>query len=166
MLFLSRIAIICVHFLIIAQNKHTINGQGVENESDKSVLSASLYSKIFKERRNEHHTVIKKMIASENYEKNFKLLKLAYGKIFQLIRDNNITITSYAYEPLRDGFAPNSDLQEAVSIVMENCCIAAESLIHFPEISYRIFGKQYSKWKLMLNWCYERLTKSFVTLTM
>ncbi|XP_039971066.1 uncharacterized protein LOC126767677 isoform X2 [Bactrocera neohumeralis] len=154
MLFLSRsIAVICVHFLIIAHNKHTINGQGVENEGNKSVLSAN--SKIFKERRNEHQTVIKNMITSENYEKNFKLLKLAYGQIFQLIRDSNITMTSYAYEPLRDGFAQNSNLQDAVSTVMENCCIAAESLIHFPEISYRIFGKQYLEWKLMLNWCYE-----------
>lgn len=107
------------------------------------------------ERRREHQIIIKNMLTSNNYEKNFKVLKLAYGKIFQFIRANNITITSYTYEPLRDGFAQNSDLQDAVTIVMENCCIAAESIIHFPEISYRIFGKQSSEWKLLLNWCYE-----------
>lgn len=44
-----------------------------------------LDSKLFAERRREHQLMIRSMLASENYEKNFKLLQIAYGKIFEVL---------------------------------------------------------------------------------
>ncbi|XP_004518121.1 coiled-coil domain-containing protein 134 [Ceratitis capitata] len=147
------LAAIWLHSLLVAGDKESL--ADFRNEANKSLLTAGVYAKLLTERRAEHQIIIKKMLSSNNYEKNFKLLRLAYGKIFEIINDKNITLTSRKYNPLRDGFPENAELQDAVTLITENCCMAAESLLHFPEISYRIFGKQDTKWNEILTWCNE-----------
>ncbi|XP_067623591.1 coiled-coil domain-containing protein 134-like [Eurosta solidaginis] len=135
-------------------NEGLHNKGNQESDENKSLLTPGVYAKLFAERRKEQQLIIQKMMKSGNYEKNYKLLKIAYGKIFEIIQEKNVTLNANGYEPVRDGFPQQSTLQDAVTLTLENCCIAAESLIHFPEISYRIFNKQkLSEWKSILNWC-------------
>ncbi|XP_054731761.1 coiled-coil domain-containing protein 134-like [Anastrepha obliqua] len=154
----NLLAVIWLQSLLITGNEDlpkSINNDQ-NGETTISLLSAGVYAKLFAERRTEHQLMIRKMLASDNYEKNFKLLQLAYRKIFEVIMEKNSTLTSYGFVPAQEPFPQNSDLQDAVTVTLENCCIAAESLLHFPEISYRIFDKNnFSQWKLMLNWCNE-----------
>ncbi|XP_036322047.1 uncharacterized protein LOC118736042 [Rhagoletis pomonella] len=146
-------------FLLIRGNedsrKPIENSESKEVGANNSLLTASVYAKLFAERRREHQLMIRSMLASENYEKNFKLLQIAYRKIFEVITEKNATLTSNGYNASREGFPQSSELQDAVTFTLENCCIAAESLLHFPEISRRIFGKNISLWKSTLTWCNE-----------
>lgn len=77
--------------------------------------------------------------------------------MFKVIQQNNKTLNAQSYSPLKDGFPKNQKLlQEAVTTTLENCCLLAEAVLHFPEISYRIFNKvPFPLWKETNNWCIE-----------
>lgn len=125
---------------------------------NENVLKCYIFatdSLLFKERRRQQQQMCKEMLKF-TYEKNYKLLQLAYEQIFHVLNKSNISIIQHNYDVESKRFPMNnSELQQSVCLILENCCLASENLIHFPEISYRIFKKSelYENWKSNLNWC-------------
>ncbi|XP_055904900.1 coiled-coil domain-containing protein 134-like [Eupeodes corollae] len=132
----------------------TVISEDNKDEGSKKVpLTPRVYVKLLQTRRKDHTTLIQRMLQND-YSKNYKMMSLALDKIFQIIKQSNQTLTDEKYSPITDGFPVEQRVQEAVTLLIEDTCLASDIILHFPEISQKVL-KKIPQWKETINWCLD-----------
>ncbi|XP_058129672.1 coiled-coil domain-containing protein 134-like [Anopheles ziemanni] len=113
------------------------------------MINEKVYSKIFVRKREEHKLLVNHLQSIDDYAKRYKLLKLGIDEVLRLIREegaklrgNNITAESE--------FPKIQELINALAQYLENTCLFAELVLHFPDMSYRIL-KPVSDWRELMT---------------
>ncbi|XP_055853955.1 uncharacterized protein LOC129917804 [Episyrphus balteatus] len=124
-----------------------------DGNPSKAPLTPKVYIKLLQNRRKDHSLLIQRMLQND-YSKNYKMISLALDKIFQVIKQSNQTLNEESYSPIADGFPVEQQIQEAVTLLIEDTCLAADIILHFPEMSQKIL-KKVPQWKESINWCLD-----------
>lgn len=98
-------------------------------------------------RREEHKLLYKHIMSIEKYEKQYKMLEIAYQNILEVIENNRKVLI----QEVSKAFPTNSTHLEALFAVIENTCLFGDMLLHIPDVSYKILNRQ-KNWKYIIDW--------------
>uniref|UniRef100_A0A6B2E7K3 Putative erk and jnk pathways n=1 Tax=Phlebotomus kandelakii TaxID=1109342 RepID=A0A6B2E7K3_9DIPT len=126
------------------------SASGAEEEASVNI-TPKIYSNIFVRKREEHRLVRTHLRITDNYEKQFTLLKMAYEKILQVIRESRKVLKE---EPLGKKLPANQTEMEALFLLLENTCLFGDLVLHMPDISYRVLEKT-PKWREVIDWAWK-----------
>ncbi|XP_055695412.1 uncharacterized protein LOC129797120 [Lutzomyia longipalpis] len=123
------------------------------SSDDKATINITpkIYSNIFVRKREEHRLVRNHLRATESYEKQFALLKLAYEKILQIIQESRQVVSE---DSVGKELPTNQTEMEALFLLLENTCLFGDLVLHMPDISYRVLEKM-PKWREIIAWAWK-----------
>lgn len=87
---------------------------------------------------------------SDDYAKQYKLLKVGLLKILEILDTNRALLVAAEYQPT-DGFPRTETTIDAFAGIVENTCLFADLVLHTPDMSSKILAKQ-TDWRAILDW--------------
>ncbi|XP_070553139.1 coiled-coil domain-containing protein 134-like [Ptychodera flava] len=126
-------------------------------EEDKGLL---LYRQLFQTRRQDHMEAINNILALQDYEKQYKLIKMVYEKLFEVLSGAKTALEQINFNP-SDRFPTDDMTKEAVSSVLENTAFFGEVLLRLPDISHDIYEKR-KDWLEIMTWAIKFSEKTRV----
>lgn len=108
-------------------------------------------SNLFVRRREEHKLLYKHLMNLDSYEKRFKMLEIAYNKIFEVIQENRDMLRQLKFDEKSLEFPTRTKTFESLSTILENTCLFGDLILHVPDISYVILAKR-SSWRPEIDW--------------
>uniref|UniRef100_A0A182NRM8 NR LBD domain-containing protein n=1 Tax=Anopheles dirus TaxID=7168 RepID=A0A182NRM8_9DIPT len=132
------------------------NGQQLQRHHDDTNVSVvdddaanDQDSKIFARKREEHKLLINHLQSIEDYGKRYKLMKLGIDEIIRIIREEGGKLRGNKVTSESE-FPKLPELINALAQFLENSCLFAEMVLHFPDMSYRIL-KNVSDWRALMT---------------
>ncbi|GAB0088740.1 coiled-coil domain-containing protein 134 [Sergentomyia squamirostris] len=142
-------------FLVIFITSTYAAGAG----EDAANITPKIYSNMFVRKREEHRllrTHLKALEAANSYEKQFKLLQMAYEKILQIIDESRKILKEN--DPVNQELPTNGTEMESLFLLLENTCLFGDLLLHMPDISYKVLGKK-SNWRRSIDYAWKTTMK-------
>ncbi|XP_069704089.1 coiled-coil domain-containing protein 134-like [Periplaneta americana] len=110
-----------------------------------------LFIRLFKQRRLDQLEAVKRILALDSYEKQYKMVTLMTEKVFTVIQSSRVTLESSGYIPGSSSFPKDENVLDALSNILENTALFGEVLLRLPDIAHKILKSKY-EWDVMLHW--------------
>uniref|UniRef100_A0A6A7G0P0 Coiled-coil domain-containing protein 134-like n=2 Tax=Hirondellea gigas TaxID=1518452 RepID=A0A6A7G0P0_9CRUS len=95
---------------------------------------------MFEERRQEHKSAVKSLLAMDDYQKQHKMITLTLERVHQVLKMSQEKLQQGHYVP-GDPFPLDNSVRDALSQTMETTCLLGEVLLHLPDITRNVLEK-------------------------
>jgi len=109
-----------------------------------------LYRRLLRQKREMQKDAVKMILASGSYEKQYKMIKMIFSKLFTVLTQSKVRLTEAGFTP-GDAFPTADDVKDALSTVLENTAFAGDIILRLPDISHNLL-KGNSEWNLLIEW--------------
>lgn len=137
----SSIIIFCIFIcrIVIAQ----LDAQRTEEEK--------LFKLLFKFRRSEQLSAVKRIHTLDTEEKQRKMINTAAEKIFYMIKSSRAILENAGFVPGESEFPVDEHTREALSILLENTALVGDIILRSPDIMQPLLASQ-NDWLAILSW--------------
>uniref|UniRef100_A0A7M6DR17 Coiled-coil domain-containing protein 134 n=2 Tax=Clytia hemisphaerica TaxID=252671 RepID=A0A7M6DR17_9CNID len=121
-----------------------------ETATSLNITKKELYKYGFQVKRAEQIEGVKRIMKIDNYEKQFKMVKLLVEKLFNVLSTAKVQVTEFGYIP--GGEFPDDQSQlDALGRVFENVAMFGDLILRLPDITHKLYDKN-QEWKVIMTW--------------
>jgi len=120
----------------------------VENRTASNAIF--IYRRLLRQKREMQKDAVKMILASESYEKQYKMIKMIFTKLFVVLTQSKVRLMEAGYTP-GDAFPNVEDVKDALSMVLENTAFAGDIVLRLPDISHSLL-KGNTEWSVLIQW--------------
>jgi len=128
-------------------------GHEKQTYSEKSNISLSkrdIFYAGFQVKRVHQLAAAKQLLNIKDYTKQYKMVKVLLGKLFQVLGSSKLVITQSSYIPGQN-FPEKDDDLNALAHVVENTAFFGDVLLRLPDTTRKIM-KGNKEWHIIVNW--------------
>ncbi|XP_013407620.1 coiled-coil domain-containing protein 134-like [Lingula anatina] len=114
-------------------------------------MATAIYKKMFKHKRAAQVDAVKKILAFNNYEKQYKMVSKIFENLFQMLAASKLTLMQSGFTPGDPIPTKNMTLRDAHSHVLENTAFFGDIILRMPDISHKLIDKK-KEWQLLIGW--------------
>ncbi|PSN36269.1 hypothetical protein C0J52_22624 [Blattella germanica] len=124
-----------------------------EPTNDHTIIDPSeqLFIKLFMKRRREQLDAVKRILAMDNYEKQYKMVTVIAEKVFHVIQASRVQLESSGYIPGSSTFPKDENILDALANILENTALFGEILLRLPDITHKILASKHD-WEILIQW--------------
>lgn len=110
-----------------------------------------IYKALYKHKRAEQLEAVRRIMAIDDYTKQFKLVNLTLDQIAKVTIAAKTTLENAGYVP--GGKFPEDDqVREALANVVENTALMGEILLRLPDVTHKLLDAK-NDLRLLALWC-------------
>jgi hypothetical protein len=116
----------------------------------KSDAALQLYRRLLKHKRAAHLDAIQRIVSLNSDDKQRKMLKAIFSKLFVVLVDAKVRIAEYAFTP-GDPFPTDSIVMDVFSTILENTAFLGDLVLRLPDIAHELLDSN-SDWRSLTHW--------------
>jgi len=109
-----------------------------------------LYRRLFRQKRQEQKEAVKKIVSLGSYEKQYKMIKMLFSKLFPVMTRSRARLSEFNFAP-GDPFPTADEVKDALSTILENTVFVGDILLRLPDITHDLL-KVNQDWSISLHW--------------
>ena len=134
----------------VSLNQSELQNNSQSDNAESETTALANYRRLLKLKRIDHRKALEIVFALNSYEKRHKMVKLILQKICQIISTAQGKLSEIGYMP-GDIFPEKEEVQNTLSLVLENVAFAGDVVLHFPDICHSILIRD-KECNLTLAW--------------
>ncbi|KDQ71586.1 coiled-coil domain-containing protein 134-like [Zootermopsis nevadensis] len=141
---------IIIYCLIVVASQSPEHDHGDSRKMNDDPAE-QLFVRMFMKRRTEQLAAVKRLLAIDSYEKQYKMVSVIAEKVFSVIKSSRVTLESLGYIPGISAFPKDEDTLDALANILENTALFGDILLRLPDISHKILISKH-EWEVSLQW--------------
>ncbi|XP_071786646.1 coiled-coil domain-containing protein 134-like isoform X1 [Asterias amurensis] len=127
------------------------DGANVKKESSgESDMELKRFQKLFHQKRLQQQEATQSILASYDYQQQFKLIDMLFDKMQQILSESRSKLSESSFSPGMS-FPTDETTKEGLSLLLENLAFFGDITLRLPDITHSLYSKK-KQLREVLRW--------------